>query len=281
MTTATTLITGATGANGTELVKLFAAQNIPVRALVRAKNRAQSIALAGVDVVEGDFDHPETLSAALKGIERAFLLVPSSEDGQKQQLAFVEAAKTSGVKHIVKLSQLGASRDSSQRFLHVHGVVEDAIRASGLAFTFLRPNLFMQGLLSFKTTINSQNAFYAPADEGKISIVDVRDIAQVAFASLTQAGHEGKILRHHRPAIAHARGNGRPAFDSLRTPNHLWKHCARSHARSVGRHRFSALASRWFAGRIRRMEPKRSGICYSRHQGGDWPRAAHFRAIRP
>ncbi len=187
------LITGANGANGAELVKLFAAQNIPVRALVRDRSRAEKIALPGVETIEGDFDRPETLDAALKGIERAFLLTPSSERAEKQQLAFVEAAQKSDVKHIVKLSQLGADADSSQRFLRYHGKVETAIRESSLAFTFLRPNLFMQTLLSFAGTIKEKNAFFAPMGEGRVSVVDTRDIAQVAFVSLTGDGHENKI----------------------------------------------------------------------------------------
>ncbi len=186
------LITGATGANGAELVKLFAAQNIPVRALVRDRSRAETIALPGVEIVEGDFDRPETLGAALKGIERAFLLSPSSERAETQQLAFLEAAQKSGVKHLVKLSQLGADSGSSQRFLRYHGRVEAAIQESGLDFTFLRPNLFMQTLLNFAGTIKEKNAFFAPMGDGQVSVVDTRDIARVAFASLTGYGHENK-----------------------------------------------------------------------------------------
>lgn len=199
------LISGANGANGTELVKLFAGQKRPVRALVREASRAQKIALPGVEIVEGDFDRPETLSAALQGIERAFLLAPSSEQAEKQQIAFVEAAQKSGVRHIVKLSQLGADADSSQRFLRYHGRVEAAIRESGLASTFLRPNLFMQTLLNFAGTIKEKNAFFAPMEQGRVSVIDTRDIAQVAFVSLSQTGHENKIYDLTGPeALSHA-----------------------------------------------------------------------------
>ena len=61
-----------------------------------------------------------------------------------------------------------------------------------MAFTFLRPNLFMQGLLAFRETIVGQGKFFAAAADAKISAVDVRDIAAVAAAALTQDGHEGK-----------------------------------------------------------------------------------------
>ncbi len=187
------LVTGATGNNGSEIVKMLAAQNIPVRAMVRNRNRTGAIALPSVEVVEGDFDRSETLLSALSGVDRAFLVTNSSEHAQAQQLAFVDAAKQSGVAHIVKLSQFAANADSPVRFLRYHAAVEAAIQASGMAYTFLRPNLFMQGLLNFKSTIVTQNAFYAAIGDAKVSMIDVRDIADAAIAALTGTGHEGKI----------------------------------------------------------------------------------------
>lgn len=186
------LVTGATGNNGSEIVKLLAAQNVPVRAMVRDRQKASEIAAANVAVVEADFDRPETLLNTLDGVERAFLVTNSSERAQAQQMAFVEAAKQSGVAHIVKLSQFAADANSPVRFLRYHAAVEAAIQASGMAYTFLRPNLFMQGLLNFRSTIATKNAFYAAIGDAKVSIVDVRDIAEVAVAALTSSEHEGK-----------------------------------------------------------------------------------------
>jgi uncharacterized protein YbjT (DUF2867 family) len=187
------LVTGATGSNGTEILKLLAAQNVPVRAMVRQRDRAKDIAAPNVEIVEGDFDRPETLLDALSGVERAFLVTPSSDQVEMQQLAFVNAAKQNGVKQIVYLSQFDANVNSPVRFLRYHAAIEAAIQSSGMAYTFLRPNLFMQGILNFRSTIATQNAFYAAAGDAKVSAVDVRDIAEVAVAALTQTGHEGKI----------------------------------------------------------------------------------------
>lgn len=198
------LVTGATGNNGTEILKHLVAQNVPVRAMVRSRDRASTIADPNIEVVEGDFDRPETLLSVLPGVERAFLLTNSSERAEAQQLAFVEAARQSGVKHIVKLSQFAADADSPVRFLRYHAAVEAAIQASGMAYTFLRPNLFMQGLLNFRSTIANRNAFYAAAGKAKVGVVDVRDIAEVAVAALTKAGHEGKIYALTGPqALTH------------------------------------------------------------------------------
>lgn len=136
------LVTGATGNNGSEIVKRLAAQNVSVRAMVHNRDRAGVIAaLPNVEVIAADFDHTKTLLSALSGVDRAFLVTNSSEHAEAQQLAFVDAATKSGVAHLVKLSQLAANADSPVRFLRYHAAVEAAIRASGMDYTFLRPNL--------------------------------------------------------------------------------------------------------------------------------------------
>jgi uncharacterized protein YbjT (DUF2867 family) len=199
------LVTGATGNNGIEIVKRLAARNVQVRAMVRNRDRASAIADPDVEVVEADFDRPETLLKALAGVERAFLLTHSSERAEAQQIAFIDAAKQSGVKQIVKLSQFAADVNSPVRFLRYHAAVETALRSSGIAYTFLRPNLFMQGWLNLRSTIATQSAFYAAAGDAKVSVVDVRDIADVAVAALTESGHEGKSYDLTGPqALTHA-----------------------------------------------------------------------------
>ena len=200
------LVTGATGNNGAEVIKELSRKNVPVRAMVRDTEKAKNagIKLPHVELVKGDFDKPETLLTALDNIDRAFLLTPSSEQAEAQQNAFVQAAKKSGVAHIVKLSQFAARLDSPVRFLRYHAAVENEIKASGMAYTFLRPNLFMQGLLNFAPTIKADNAFYAAIGEAKVSMIDVRDIADCAVAALTETGHENKIYELTGPeALSH------------------------------------------------------------------------------
>ncbi|RYC66641.1 SDR family oxidoreductase [Spirosoma sordidisoli] len=205
-TTPGILITGATGNIGTELTKLLAHMSIPFRAMVRhAEQETKLASLPGAAVVAGDFNDVDSLADALHGIERVFLLTPSSEQAEEQQLRFVGQAKQAGVQHIVKLSQLAADEQSPVRFLHYHAVVERAIRESGVDFTFLRPNLFMQGLLSFRSTIAGAGQFWAPIGNAPVSVVDVRDIAAVAVAALTQAGHAGRSYTLTGPdSLTHA-----------------------------------------------------------------------------
>ena len=186
------LVTGATGTIGVELIKELSRRGVFVRALVRDRMRSRRVSLPGVELVDGDFDLPETLPAALEGVDELFLLVPSSSRAEVQQLQFIDAAKRNGVKHIVKLSQLGAALNSPGRFQRCHAVVEDYIRESGFAYTFLRPNLFMQRLLDSRSGISSQGVFYAAAGTAKISAIDARDIAAAAAQVLTEYGHEGE-----------------------------------------------------------------------------------------
>ncbi len=193
-TTPTTLITGATGNIGAELTKLLAARKIPFRAMIRsAEDAGKFSGLENVETVVGDFNDAKTVADALHGVERAFLLTSSSEAAETQQKTFVETANKAGVKRIVKLSQWAADAASPVRFLRYHAAVERKIVDSGLNYTFLRPNLFMQGLLGFRDSIVNQNKFYAAIGEARISAVDVRDIAAAAAAALTEDGHAGKI----------------------------------------------------------------------------------------
>jgi uncharacterized protein YbjT (DUF2867 family) len=105
-TTATILITGATGTIGTALTQLLSAQRVPFRAMVRSIKQSGALAaLEGAELVAGDFNDEETIARALKEVERAFLLTNSAAQAETQQSTFVDAARRAGIKHIVKLSQ--------------------------------------------------------------------------------------------------------------------------------------------------------------------------------
>jgi len=157
------LITGATGSNGSEILRQLADKGEVVRAMVRKRPDHGIQALPGVDFVTADFDDPASIRRALDGVDHAFLVTNSSERSEAQQLGFVEQARASGLRHIVYLSQLHAAVNSPVRFLRYHAIVEEAISSSGMAFTHLRPNLYMQGLLEFRSSIASKGQFFAPA----------------------------------------------------------------------------------------------------------------------
>jgi len=186
------LMTGATGTVGSELVKQLQASGAKARALVRNRAKAASLEGAGFEVVEGDLTKPETLDVALQGVERVFLLSSPGPQMVAAEGNFVEAAKRAGVKHVVKLSAIGADADSKLIFGWWHGQIEKQLEESGMTYTHLRPNSFMQNFLGFAPTIKAHDAFYAPMKDGLSSVVDARDIAAVAKAALTEVGHENQ-----------------------------------------------------------------------------------------
>ena len=199
------LLVGATGNVGTEIVKKLASLQVPFKALVHSDKKDDFLhSIPQAEIIKGDLNDKESLGKALQGIEKAFLLTNSSEKAEALQLNFVEAAQKAGVRHIVKLSQLAASVDSPVRFLRYHAHVENRIKDSGIAYTFLRPNLYMQGLLAFKDNIKNEGKFFAAIGNVGVSVVDVRDIAAVAATSLTQEGHENKTYTLTGPqALTH------------------------------------------------------------------------------
>jgi len=187
------LVTGATGTNGVEIVKLLSRSGVRCRALVRNPEKISTLSdLPGVEVVQGDLSGPESLPPALDGVDRALLYSSIAPDLAELQGNFVRAAKKAGVRHIVKFSGIDADPHCEWRFLRWHGIAEQDLEESGLAFTHLQPNQFMQVYLRFQVTIASQGKFYAASKDSRVSPVDVRDIAAVAVAALTGTGHEGK-----------------------------------------------------------------------------------------
>jgi uncharacterized protein YbjT (DUF2867 family) len=193
MKQANILLTGATGTVGTQLAIKLNTLQIPFRALVRNKENELLKSLQYAEVVTGDLSNEHSVSMALQGIEKVFLLTNSSEQAEQLQLNFVNTAHKAGVQHIVKLSQLAAKEQSPVRFLHYHAKVENRIKEMNFTYTFLRPNLYMQGLLALKDYIKNDGKFYAAVGDAGVSLVDVRDIAAVAASTLTEAGHENRI----------------------------------------------------------------------------------------
>jgi uncharacterized protein YbjT (DUF2867 family) len=194
------LVSGATGNTGSALVHLLTERGAPVRVMVREQGDAARFDPARVSVVVADFDDPRSTTAAMAGVDQAYLVTPSSEKAADQQIRFAETAANTGVRHLVVLSQLAAERALRTVFLRWHAAVEHRIRELGVGYTFLRPNLFFQGLLAFAGTIAASRRFLAPIDGARVSAVDVRDIAAVAAVALTEPGHDGQIYTITGPA---------------------------------------------------------------------------------
>jgi uncharacterized protein YbjT (DUF2867 family) len=200
----TVLVTGATGNTGVPILSgLVERDDVTVRAMVR--HATGNDLRKGVQPVVADFDTPETIRRALEGVDAAYLVTPSSARAEAQQLSFVEMAAEAEVSHLVVLSQLGSREDSPVRFLRYHAAVERRVDELDLCHTFLRPNLFFQGLYAMAGLITATGRFVAPIGDARVSAIDVRDIADVAVAALLDEVAPNQTLTLTGPrAVTHA-----------------------------------------------------------------------------
>ena len=187
------LVTGSTGNVGSKLLVELLARKAPVRAFARKSEDVKRLKAQGIDAIRGDMTDRESVRSALQGVTRLYILTPSSPQLEEIESMFVEEAKKAGVLHIVKHSVLGADVNAICPFTSIHAQAEDVIKASGVAYTFLRLNSFMQNFVtSHARSIVAQGTFYEPLADAQVSHVDTRDIALAAANVLTEAGHEGR-----------------------------------------------------------------------------------------
>jgi uncharacterized protein YbjT (DUF2867 family) len=195
------LITGASGSAGSAVldeVRKTNTSKIPVKAMYRNANDAKKA--SGVDTVTADFADKGSLKQALKGVDTAYLVCSPIPALVQLESNFIDAARESGVRHIVQNSALAAG-EYPKSFPSWHRKVEDKLKTSGLAYTILRPNGFLQNITTYYApTIRSQNAFYAAMNAAKVNLADVRDVAGIAAKALLSPDvHAGKTYEFGGP----------------------------------------------------------------------------------
>lgn len=188
-----TLIAGATGTNGRMLTARLASAGYPVRALVRNLSSAQSLVQPNVELFEGDLNDPATLESAFENVDRAFIATAILPNTDELFQNFFDAAKKTTSPYIVKFSALGAGDNAKSVVQQQHTQSDEALIASGLPYTILRPNSFYQNMLWSAESIATAGQFYLPLGDAKQSLVDVRDLTEVAFQALITTEHQGKI----------------------------------------------------------------------------------------
>lgn len=135
----------------------------------------------------------ETLAGALDGVRAVFLLGAMGAEQTRQELNVVEAAVDAGVPWVVKLSVWRADEELTP-IAAIHRPVERALEESGLSYTVLRPNFYMQNFTrQYAASIRAAGRFSQPYAEAPISLIDTRDIARTAAAVLTGDGHHGQV----------------------------------------------------------------------------------------
>lgn len=201
--TTTILVTGSTGTVGSKVVKQLisissSSSHHNIRAAVHSQNKTDPLKQfgnKGVEIVDLDYAKPETVVGALNKVDKLFLQTLPVPDITDITSNLVKVAKKNDVKYIVKLSAMGADSEPGSTILRLHGKEEKIIEESGIPYTFLRPPAFMQNFITqFGHTIRTQNIFYVPAGDAKMSFVDTRDIAAIAARILTN--NNGRNQQH-------------------------------------------------------------------------------------
>jgi uncharacterized protein YbjT (DUF2867 family) len=198
----TILVTGATGTVGSEVVQqlaLSSASSIDkkiIRAGVHSLNKVDKLKqYETVEIVNIDYYKSETITNALQNIDKLFWLTPLAPNTTQISTNLVKEAQKNDIKHLVKLSVMDADIEPATTITRLHRQEEKIIEESGIPYTFLRPVGFMQNFINFfGQTITNQNAFYLPAGDGKVSFVDVRDIAAVAVKTLVANDNDNQHI---------------------------------------------------------------------------------------
>ena len=204
----TILVTGATGTVGSEVVKQLAAisssSGYNVRAAVHSNNKSDQLRQLDsedVEIVDLDYTKQETVAHALNNVDKIFLQTLPTPNVADICSNIINEAKKNGVKYVVKLSAMGADSEPRSTVLRLHGEEEKIIEDSGIPYTFLRPPAYMQNFVTqFGHTIKTQNAFYVPAGDAKMSFIDSRDIAAVTAEILTKDNHESSRQHYENKA---------------------------------------------------------------------------------
>lgn len=183
------LVLGASGTVGRHLVRDLAHHG----ARVRAAHHRRPVKHAGVEPVRLDLGDVPLLRTALDGVRDLFLLTPDGPNQREAQLRVIDEAQSRGVARIVFLSVLGAETESFA-YARVHRAAERAIVGSGLHYTILRPNAFMQNFVGFYgAELRATGRLRLPCGEAAVSHIDATDVARVASTILRSDAHYGRI----------------------------------------------------------------------------------------
>ena len=187
----TIAITGATGQLGRLVIQQLKARTGAANLIALARSAAKAADL-GIAVREADYSKPDTLAAALQGVD-TLLLISSSEIGQRaaQHRNAIDAAKQAGVKRIVYTSLLHADT-SPLSLAGEHIETEQMLKASGLPYTVLRNGWYTENYTGSVKPAVANGAFVGSAGNGKISSAARADYAEAAAVVLTTEGHDGK-----------------------------------------------------------------------------------------
>lgn len=198
--TKTILITGATGNVSSGIIAQLKGSAHRLRALVRNPEKAEELRRQGVELQVGDLEKPWTLATAFAGADTVWILAPPGPRAPEQCSNALWAAKQAGARHVVRLSAFGAAHTAPTINSRLHALSDAELAASGMPFTILKPHYFMQNLLMAARNVAERGVMELALADGRMGIIDARDVSDFAAHVLTNTGHEGKTYTITGPA---------------------------------------------------------------------------------
>jgi uncharacterized protein YbjT (DUF2867 family) len=193
------LLTGASGTIGRATMAALRAAGKDFKVAARTPSKLNALGVPGVPL---DWDELGSYLPAMQGVDRLFLLTPNSERQAGYVLQAVAAARRAGVKHIVRLSVMGADADPGIILGRQHFAAEREIRASGIAWTMLRPSFFMDNFINYYgVDPTGDSEVFLPNGDGKAAWIDPADVGEVAARVLGDDSHAGKVIDMTGPEL--------------------------------------------------------------------------------
>ena len=187
------LVVGATGTVGSGVLAALVAKGADVRGLAHSEAGLAAVKQAGAEPVSGELTDLDSLRGAFDGVDAAFVVTRGMDNQVEMAVNAIEAARRAGVRRIVRLSAFVPEPALNTILGRQHQEIDETVKASGVAYTILRPTFFMQNILGAAQTIASGGVMYLPFGTGRAGIIDVRDIVDVAVETLlSSGGHLGR-----------------------------------------------------------------------------------------
>ncbi len=195
------LLNGITGKSGGATANALLEKGAKLRALVRDSSKAADYASKGVEIVQGDLGDSASVDTALRGCDKAVLILPNSQEQEELEVAFINAAAKSGIKHFVKLSSPEAVRGTTSPIPLAHIAAEDALMESGMGWTIVRPNFFMQNVIGYGAAAKETGKISLPMGKGTAALTDCNDVGAFIAEVLTTDGHLSKSYDFSGPEL--------------------------------------------------------------------------------
>jgi uncharacterized protein YbjT (DUF2867 family) len=195
------LVVGAAGPVGKDVVRELASRGVEVRAMIREFAVTDEVPTRGVTYVQGDLRKPDTLDRALEGVDAVFLVSKEMPGAVEREGALIDAAKRAGNVRIVKQARLFAAPDAASILHRLQYEIVEYLKASGVPYTLIRPQAFMQNLFLDAPTIQADGVIYNVMGDARLAMIDRRDNAAVIATALLDDRHVGHDYAISGPAL--------------------------------------------------------------------------------